>query len=66
MVGGVYIRLSCCFFSYCGQWVASPALGSAGPTLKIVAYAIAIPGLIAGGESVWHSSRGPRRMYRDG
>jgi hypothetical protein len=37
--------------SYCGQWVASPALGSAGPTLKIIAYAIAIPGLIAGGKS---------------
>lgn len=31
-----------------GQYVASPALGSAGPTIKKIAYGIAIPGLVAG------------------
>lgn len=44
--------------SYCGKWVATPALGSAGPTIKIIAYSIAIPGLIAGGRSHY-----PRRTW---
>ncbi|KAH9809204.1 N amino acid transport system protein [Teratosphaeria destructans] len=37
-------------------WVTSPALGSAGPTIKIIAYAIAIPGLIATGMICVHIS----------
>lgn len=32
-------------YFYCGQFVASPALGSAGPLLKKVCYGLAIPGL---------------------
>lgn len=32
----------------CGQYVASPALGSAGPLIKKIAYGIALPGLLAG------------------
>lgn len=32
--------------SYCGQYVASPSLGSAGGTLEKIAYGIAIPGFI--------------------
>lgn len=43
-----YLALAITMYAYCGKWVTSPALGSAGPTIKIVAYAIAIPGLIAG------------------
>ena len=43
-----YLALAITVYAYCGKWVASPALGSAGPTIKIIAYAIAIPGLIAG------------------
>lgn len=43
-----YLALALTVYAYCGQWVASPALGSAGPTIKIIAYGIAIPGLIAG------------------
>lgn len=35
-------------YHYCGQYVASPALGSAGPLLKKVCYGLAIPGLVAG------------------
>lgn len=43
-----YLALATTVYAYCGRWVASPALGSAGPTIKIISYAIAIPGLIAG------------------
>ncbi|EXJ89997.1 hypothetical protein A1O3_03065 [Capronia epimyces CBS 606.96] len=43
-----YLALAVTMYAYCGKWVASPALGSAGPTIKTIAYAIAIPGLIAG------------------
>ncbi|KAE9981418.1 hypothetical protein EG327_006226 [Venturia inaequalis] len=43
-----YLALGLTVFAYCGKWVASPALGSAGPTIKIISYGIAIPGLIAG------------------
>lgn len=31
---------------YCGQYVASPSLGSAGGTLEKIAYGISIPGFI--------------------
>ncbi|KAH0842489.1 hypothetical protein AYO21_06705 [Fonsecaea monophora] len=43
-----YLALAMTVYAYCGKWVSSPALGSAGPTIKIISYAIAIPGLIAG------------------
>ncbi|EXJ94657.1 hypothetical protein A1O1_03053 [Capronia coronata CBS 617.96] len=43
-----YLAFALTVYAYCGKWVASPALGSAGPTIKIIAYAISIPGLIAG------------------
>ncbi|OCT47761.1 hypothetical protein CLCR_03500 [Cladophialophora carrionii] len=43
-----YLALATTVYAYCGRWVASPALGSAGPTIKIISYAISIPGLIAG------------------
>lgn len=43
-----YLALAITVYAYCGKWVTSPALGSAGPTVKVVAYAVAIPGLIAG------------------
>lgn len=39
-----YLAFGLVMYRWCGKWVASPALGSAGPTIKIVAYAIAIPG----------------------
>ncbi|KAH8663557.1 transmembrane amino acid transporter protein-domain-containing protein [Tricladium varicosporioides] len=43
-----YLALALAVYAYCGKWVASPALGSAGPTIMIISYAVAIPGLIAG------------------
>jgi hypothetical protein len=39
-----YLGLGLTVYAYCGKWVASPALGSAGPTIKIISYGIAIPG----------------------
>ncbi|KAI9652630.1 MAG: hypothetical protein M1821_008349 [Bathelium mastoideum] len=42
----VYIAIGCVVYCYCGSYVASPALGSAGKTMKKVCYGIALPGLI--------------------
>lgn len=41
-----YIAIGIVIYYYCGSYVASPALGSAGPTVKIVSYAFALPGLV--------------------
>ncbi|KAL4885408.1 transmembrane amino acid transporter protein-domain-containing protein [Aspergillus karnatakaensis] len=43
----IYIAIGTVVYYYCGSYVASPALGSAGPLIKKVAYGIALPGLIA-------------------
>ncbi|TVY40870.1 N amino acid transport system protein [Lachnellula subtilissima] len=47
-INAAYFSLGLTMFAYCGKWIASPALGSGGPTIKIISYALAIPGLIAG------------------
>jgi predicted cation transporter len=47
-INSTYFAIGLVMYYYCGQWISSPALGSAGPTIKIIAYALAIPGLIAG------------------
>jgi hypothetical protein len=49
-----YLSLALTVYAYCGKWTASPALGSAGPTIKIIAYAIAIPGMIVGAMILVH------------
>lgn len=43
-----YMVIGLVMFRYAGKWLSTPALGSAGPTIKVVSYGIAIPGLIAG------------------
>jgi amino acid permease len=43
----LYLAVGIVVYWYCGQYVASPALGSAGPLLKKVAYGIVLPALIA-------------------
>lgn len=48
IVTTVYLVIGGVVYHFCGQYVASPALGSAGPLMKRVCYGIAIPGLIAG------------------
>ncbi|PLN77158.1 transmembrane amino acid transporter protein-domain-containing protein [Aspergillus taichungensis] len=42
----VYCVIGCLLYYYCGSYVASPALGSAGGTVKKVCYGLALPGLI--------------------
>ncbi|KAJ6126601.1 hypothetical protein N7523_002213 [Penicillium sp. IBT 18751x] len=41
-----YLAIGIVIYYYCGSYVSSPALGSAGPTVKIVSYGFALPGLI--------------------
>ncbi|EXA43637.1 hypothetical protein FOVG_08542 [Fusarium oxysporum f. sp. pisi HDV247] len=43
-----YIIVGVIIYYYCGSYVASPALGSAGKSIKQVAYGLALPGLIVG------------------
>ncbi|KAJ9202769.1 hypothetical protein DTO164E3_2742 [Paecilomyces variotii] len=46
VVTAIYITIGCVVYYYCGSYVASPALGSAGVMVKKVAYGFALPGLI--------------------
>ena len=41
----VYTIVGVVVYACCGQYVANPALGSAGPLLKRIAYGLAIPAL---------------------
>lgn len=42
----IYLVIGGVIYGFCGSYVASPALGSAGGTLKKVCYAMALPGLL--------------------
>lgn len=42
----VYLIIGIVVYYYCGIYVASPALGSAGVLMKKVCYGLALPGLI--------------------
>lgn len=46
IVTASYLTFSLVVYRWCGQWVASPSLGSAGPTIKKVSYGIAMIGLL--------------------
>ncbi|KAE8362446.1 transmembrane amino acid transporter protein-domain-containing protein [Aspergillus caelatus] len=52
----IYIAIGTVIYYYCGSYVASPALGSAGTLIKKVAYGIALPGLVASTVIVLHFS----------
>ncbi|KAE8137477.1 transmembrane amino acid transporter [Aspergillus pseudotamarii] len=47
VVTGTYLSIGVVVYYFCGSYVASPALGSAGVLMKKVTYGIAIPGLLA-------------------
>ncbi|WOO82923.1 N amino acid transport system protein [Vanrija pseudolonga] len=49
IVVSTYVTVAVVVYYFCGQYLASPALGSAGPLLKKVCYGIALPGLFATG-----------------
>ncbi|KAI5456758.1 transmembrane amino acid transporter protein-domain-containing protein [Mariannaea sp. PMI_226] len=54
IVTGTYTTIGIVVYYYCGSYVASPALGSAGPTMKKVCYGFALPGLIVTAMIVTH------------
>jgi len=46
IVTAAYLSFSLVVYRWCGQWVASPSLGSAGQKVKMIAYGIGLIGLI--------------------
>ncbi|KAF5847286.1 hypothetical protein GGP41_000043 [Bipolaris sorokiniana] len=50
----IYIAIGVVVYYYCGSYVASPALGSAGVLMKKVCYGLALPGLLASVVLVTH------------
>ncbi|KAH6688454.1 transmembrane amino acid transporter protein-domain-containing protein [Plectosphaerella plurivora] len=50
----VYIIIGCVVYYFCGSYVASPALGSAGVVMKKVSYGLALPGLLVSTVLVLH------------
>ncbi|WVR08402.1 hypothetical protein IAU60_005457 [Kwoniella sp. DSM 27419] len=52
----LYIIVGCVVYHFVGQYIASPALGSAGFTVKKVCYGLALPGLIVGGVLYAHTA----------
>ncbi|KND88279.1 N amino acid transport system protein [Tolypocladium ophioglossoides CBS 100239] len=52
----VFLVVGIVVYYYCGSYVASPALGSAGTTIKKVSYGIALPGLLVSGILLAHVS----------
>ncbi|KAG4032316.1 hypothetical protein MFRU_007g02230 [Monilinia fructicola] len=45
-ITAIYIAIGIVVYYFCGSYVASPALGSAGATMKKVCYGLALPGLL--------------------
>ncbi|KAF1738753.1 N amino acid transport system protein [Beauveria bassiana] len=43
-----YVTVGIVVYYFCGSYVASPALGSAGKIVKQISYGIALPGLVVG------------------
>ncbi|KXH61465.1 transmembrane amino acid transporter [Colletotrichum salicis] len=50
----VYVAVGAVVYYYCGFYVSSPALGSAGPSVKKVAYRLGLPGLIVSAAVLFH------------
>jgi hypothetical protein len=49
VVQASYLTFSLVVYKYTGKWVTDPSLGSAGPTLKKVAYGVGLVGLMVSG-----------------
>ena len=49
IVTAAYLSFGMVVYRWCGQWVASPSLGSAGPTLKKVSYGVGLFGILVTG-----------------
>lgn len=48
LIGAIYLSFSLVIYRWCGQWLATPAFGSAGVLFKKLSYGIALPGLVVG------------------
>ncbi|KAJ5339535.1 transmembrane amino acid transporter protein-domain-containing protein [Penicillium brevicompactum] len=55
-ITAIYISIGTVIYIYCGSYVSSPALGSAGSLIKKVSYGIALPGLVVSTVIVLHFS----------
>lgn len=60
VVAATYVTIGCVVYYFCGSYVSSPALGSAGNVIKKIAYGFAIPGLIVTTTLCIHVSTDPR------
>lgn len=47
VVTALYLAIGIVVYYFCGSYVASPALGSAGVLMKRICYGLALPGLLA-------------------
>lgn len=56
IVSACYVAIGVVVYYYCGSYVASPALGSAGPLLKKISYGVALPGLLVSTTLLTHVS----------
>lgn len=45
LLNASYLVFSLVIYRYCGKWIASPSLGSAGDIIKKVTYGIGLPGI---------------------
>ncbi|KAI5271525.1 neutral amino acid permease [Aureobasidium subglaciale] len=45
-VTSAYLAFSLVVYAYCGEWIVSPSLGSAGPLIKKISYGIGLLGLL--------------------
>lgn len=53
-ITSIYISIGTVVYYFCGSYVASPALGSAGVLVKKVAYGMALPSLVVSTIVVLH------------
>lgn len=46
-VTAIYVIVGVVIYYYCGSYIATPAIGSAGATMKKIGCGVALPGLLA-------------------
>lgn len=56
IVTAAYLSFSLVVYKWCGKWVASPSLGSAGPLVKKISYGVGLIGLCVSGALYVHVS----------
>lgn len=61
----IYIVVGTVVYYYCGSYVASPALGSAGVVIKKISYGFALPGLCVSATLLLHVRRHVPILYKD-